>query len=155
MGFYIKKAREKIKPVLNEKEEIMLIFKQSLLSDIAPAFIVATNQRLVIINNSFWGLYTDINLLAPTDYDYIPYSKIMSVVLVRGKLLSSVDIRLLGGFETNISPQKKTEGEIDGLRLYSAISLMKFIEEQIRRLEEPKAAKEDRPQIYKGGHMTK
>ena len=155
MGFYIKKAREKIKPVLNEKEEIMLIFKQSLLSDIAPAFIVATNQRLVIINNSFWGLYTDINLLAPTDYDYIPYSKIMSVVLVRGKLLSSVDIRLLGGFETNISPQKKTEGEIDGLRLYSAISLMKFIEEQIRRLEEPKVANGDHPQIYKGGHITK
>ena len=127
MGFYIKKAAEKVNPILNDREKIMLMCKQSLLSDIAPTFIIATNQRLIIINNSFWGLYSGINLVAPTDYNYIPYSKIMSVVLIRGKLLSSLDIRLLGGFETNVSPQKRTEGEIDGLGLGTATSLMKFI----------------------------
>lgn len=155
MGFYIKKAKEKVKPVLHEKEKIILIFKQSLLSDIAPTFIIATDQRLIIINNSFWGLYVGINFFTPTDYDYIPYSKIVGVVLVKGKMLASVVVRLLGGFETNINPQKKTEGEIDGLRLCSAISLMNFIEEQIQKFEEPKVAKEGHLQVYKGGRMIK
>jgi len=154
MGFYIKKAEEKVKSVLDDREKIVLIFKQSLLSDIAPTFIVATDRRLIIINNSFWGLYTNVNVVAPTDYNYIPYSKIMSVVLVRGKLLSSLDVRLLGGFEANISPQKKTEGEIDGLRLSSALLLMKFIEEQIRKLEEPQSAKEGQPRAYKAGRFN-
>lgn len=155
MGFYINKIEEKVKPVLSEREKIILMFKQSLINDIAPTFIVATNQRLIIINNSFWGLYAGVNILAPTDYNYIPYSKITSVILVRGKLLSSLDIRLLGGFESNISPQKKTQGEIDGLRVDSALSLMKFIEEKIAKPEESDAAKEGQPSSYKAGRFAK
>ncbi len=155
MGFYINKAQEKVAPVLNDGEKIVLIFRQSLISDIAPTFIVATDQRLIIINNSFWGLYVGINFLAPTDYNYIAYSKITSVVLVRGKILSSIDIRLLGGFEANMSPQKKTEGELDGLRLKSATSLMKFIEQQVRKSESIKSAKEGQPQTFKRGRFSK
>ncbi len=153
MGFFIDKIREKVKPVLNDGEEIILMFKQSLLNDIAPTFIIATNHRLIIINNSFWGLYLGINIFAPTDYNYMAYSKMTSVVLVRGKFLSSVDIRLLGGFDSKMSPQKKTEGEIDGLRLQSALALMKYLEERIRKPEEPKNTHEDHLQSFKGGRF--
>lgn len=153
MGFFIKKIEEKVKPVLGDKEKIILMFKQSLLNNISPTFIVVTDQRLITINNSFWGLYVGVNLFAPTDYNYMPYSKITGVVLVRGRLFSTLDIRLLGGFDTKMSPQKKTEGEIDGLRLDSAIAIMKFVQEKIGKPEEAKPAKEGELPSYKGGRF--
>ncbi len=155
MGFFVNKMFEKVKPILHDGEKVVYIFKQSLLSDIAPTFIVATDQRLIIINNSFWGLYAGVNMLTPTDYNYIPYNKVAGIVLVRGKLFATIDIRLLGAFESNMNPQKKTEGEIDGLMPKDAITLEKFVQEQIKRIEEVKPDKEDRPMRYTSGHFRK
>ncbi|MEM3838960.1 MAG: PH domain-containing protein [Candidatus Micrarchaeaceae archaeon] len=151
VGFYLKKMHERVKPVLKGDEKIVLMFRQSLISNIAPTFIVATDQRLIVINNSFWGLYSGINLLTTTDYNYIPYDKITGVVLMKGKLLSTLNIRLLGAFESNISPKKKTEGEIDGLTQNNAIILEQFIEQEVKKLESRKAGEVHGPQAYKSG----
>ncbi len=155
MAYYLRKMQEKVRPVLYDGEKVMLMFRQSLLNNISPTFIIATSQRLIIINNSFWGLYTGANMLTPTDYNYILYNKATGVVLVKGRLFASLDIRLLGGFETNMSMQKRTEGEIDGLRFNSAVTLMQFIEEQIRKVDAPKGRNEDAPQLYKAGRFRK
>lgn len=155
MGFFVNKMSEKVRPILHDGEKVVYMFKQSLLNDIAPTFIIATDQRLIIINNSFWGLYTGINLLTPTDYNYIPYNKVAGVVLVRGKLFATLDIRLLGAFESNMNPQKKTEGEVDGLIPKSAITLEKFVQEQIKRIEGAKPGSDDRPMRYASGHFKK
>jgi hypothetical protein len=155
MGFYIKKIEKKVKPVLNDGEKITLMFKQSLLSAISPTFVVATDQRLIIINNSFWGLYAGFNIFGPTEYNYMLYGKMTSVVLIKGRILASLDIRLLGGSDAKLSVHRKTEGEIDGMRLESAITLMKFIEEKIRKPEESKTAREGQPKAYKAGRFSR
>ncbi len=55
MDFFARKAREDLSPLLEEGERIMLVSRQSLMNDIAPAFIIATDCRILIINGSFWA----------------------------------------------------------------------------------------------------
>lgn len=133
MEFFARKAREEVSQLLEEGEQIMLVSRQSLMNDIAPAFIIATDHRILIINNSFWGLYFGANIFTPTDFNSIPYDRIMSTVLVKGKLFSSLNMRLLGGFEAAMNPQKKTEGEVDGLKGAEAMRIVKFVESMIKK----------------------
>ena len=84
MGYLEKLLEERCKLALHKDEKSLLIIKQSLLSDFAPSFVMATDKRLVIQNNSFWGLYLGHNFLTPTDSNFIPYKKITSVIHVRG-----------------------------------------------------------------------
>ncbi len=155
MGFYLKRMRERAKSILKDGEKVMFVFRQSLLSDVAPTFIVVTDQRLIIINNSFWGLYAGINFITPTYYNYIPYNKVAGIVLVRGKLFATLNIRLLGRFESNMDFKKKTEGEIDGLMPKTAIALEQFVEQQIKKLEEQKSEKGDKPYLYETGSFKR
>ena len=153
MGFFVDKMREKAKLMLHDNEQILFMFRQSLLNKLAPTFIVATDERLIIIDNSFWGLYLGVNLIAPTNYNYIPYNRVTGAVLVRGKIFTTVAVRLLGGLEINF--QGKNEGEIDGLRLHNAIALEKFVVQQVKRLDEKMQEGKDRPLAYRSGHFRK
>lgn len=131
MAFFQTKMEKRSGPLLEKGEQILLMIRQSLISDIAPAFIVGTNKRIIIINNSFWGLYANHNILTPTDSNIILYRQITSVMVVRGRIFSSVNIRILGGFESQMSAQKKTEGEIDGLWEKDAVKLAQFIDSRV------------------------
>ncbi len=127
MGFLKTRIYEEASSLLEKGEEIKEAERQSLLSSITPCFFIATDKRIIIIHNTFWGLYAGRNLISPADYNYILYEHITTVVQVRGKFLSSLMIRLRGQFEAGVT-LTRNEGEMDGLWHKDATHLVKFID---------------------------
>ena len=81
---------EEINTVISPSETIVLVLRQSLLHSIAPDAAVVTDRRVILIHHSFWGLYLNFNLIKQTEMDIVPFKNIMSVAMIKGKILASV-----------------------------------------------------------------
>ncbi len=145
MDYFARRAFRETESMLDYGEEIIMSIKQSLITDLAPSFVIATNKRIIIINNSFFGLYLSHNVFTPTDYNSIYYRQITSVVLVRGKIFESINIRLLGGFDQKMAEQRRTEGEIDGIASKDAEQFAKLVNKMVDQLKN-----DDQEQTPKG-----
>ncbi|MGA2800474.1 MAG: hypothetical protein ABSE71_04070 [Candidatus Micrarchaeaceae archaeon] len=111
---------EEINTVISPSETIELVLRQSLLHSIAPDAIVVTDRRVVLIHHSFWGLYMNFNLIKQTEMNIVPFKNIMSVAMINGKVLASVNLRVLGFVDATRST--KLEWDIPGLRAYDALA---------------------------------
>ena len=124
MGFYERRMDQELAPLLYKEEKVQLFVRQSRLHSLTPDFVIATDRRIIIIKNSFLGLYTGKNILGNTSYNSVPYRQITSVIMSKGMSMRSVIIRLQG----TIDNTTKNEGEINGLWSKDAENLVKSIE---------------------------
>lgn len=132
MAYSSPKMEMEVKEFLEKDEKIMLMLRESLWSDFAPSVVVATNKRIIIVNKSFWGTYANQNIFTPTDYNSVYYNQITSVIIVKGKFFSSLNIRLHGWFEQSVGTQRAREGQVDGLNKEDALKLYRFIDAMLR-----------------------
>lgn len=129
MGFYEARMKREAKSLLYSDETVQMFIRQPLLHSIVPMFVIATNRRIIIIRNSFWGLYISSNIFASTSYTSIPYRQVTSIMLTRGAALCSVIIRLQGMLEN----APGNEGEIAGIWGRDAENFVKFIEHMVEQ----------------------
>lgn len=127
MGFYESRIKKEAASLLREDEKMHFFIRQSLFYGFTPDFVIATDKRILIIKNSFLGLYTGKNVFGNTSYNSIPYRQITSVILSRGISMCTVVIRLQG----MIDSESKNEGEIKGLWSKDAENLVKSIEHMV------------------------
>lgn len=104
--------------------------RESYFSSIAPDTVVLTDKRVVIIHNSFWGLYLGINILSPTRVSSVMLNNIMGTTNANGKILATVQIRIRGSGEE--SESSESGWHIEGLRIAPAHKLSSMIEESIQ-----------------------
>ncbi len=133
MGFYAEQMRREAKSLLYSDEKVHMFVRQPLVHSIVPMFVIATNRRIIIIRNSFWGLYISRNIFGSTSYTSIPYRQITSIMLTRGVAMCSVIIRLQGMLES--SPGN--EGEIMGLWGRDAENFVKLTEHMVEQHTSP------------------
>ncbi len=114
-----------MKTVVSPSETVILIIKQSLWHSISPSALVLTDRRVVIIHHSFWGLYTKINLLSPTEINVVQHANVKSVALGRGLLFGTARLRLLGFVEP--TPQVDYEWDLSGMWIKDALQIITVI----------------------------
>jgi hypothetical protein len=131
-----------LKHVLYKDEETVLEARESYLKSIAPFRLVATKKRLILVNPSFWGLYTGHDILNPTHYAIVPYKYIIGVSLSKGLLFSSIKIHTSGGVDPGSVVMKGDEDEIHGVDSKQAVAMTTFIEEVIEYEDEEEKAEE-------------
>ncbi len=112
------KYRKMVKVMLAPGERIILGSRQSYWASLAPGVVFATNKRVLIIKLSMWSLYTGINVMNPSRFVNIHYSKITETELLNGRWLCSIIIRILASGETRF----------DGLRRKEATRMIGFLE---------------------------
>ncbi len=123
-----------IRQMVAEGEETIMECKQSLMHSISPSRVIVTTKRLIIVKPSFWGLYLGHDIISPTEYSIIPYKNLISVIVSRGRLLSTIHLRIHGF--TDSASSAKDEGEMRGIRSSAAVRLVKFLEEIIEYRED-------------------
>lgn len=124
-----KRCIREICTVLTEGEETIMEIKQSHIRNITPERIVATNKRLIIVRPSFFGHYLGFDLFNHTDISFVPYKQLISIVMSRGKFLSTIHMRIHGF--TDFSSAIRNEGEVEGVRSNLATKFTMFIEDII------------------------
>jgi hypothetical protein len=130
---------EKINTVISTSETIVLVLKQSLMHSVAPDAVVITDRRLILIHHSFWGLYTKFDLISPTEMNIVPFKNIMSVAMVKGKILASVNLRVLGFVDATQST--RLEWDIPGLRIKDALKATNTVGRVVEGRSEAQNAK--------------
>ncbi|MDE1860662.1 MAG: PH domain-containing protein [Candidatus Micrarchaeota archaeon] len=128
------RCSSEIQRVLEPEEETILEVRQSHFRNISPERIIATNRRLIIVRPSFWGHYFGFNMLRYTDISFVPYKQLISIVMSKGKFLSTIHMRIHG--YTDVSSAIRNEGEIEGIRNRYAMAFTVFIEDVIEAREE-------------------
>lgn len=125
-----------ISRVLSHDEETIMEIRQSHFRNITPERIVATNKRLIIVRPSFFGHYFGFDLFHHTDISFVPYKQLISIVMSRGKILSTIHMRIHGF--TDVSSALRNEGEVEGVRWRLATKFTVFLEDIIetRDMEE-------------------
>ncbi len=108
-------------------EKLHIFIRQPLFYNLTPSFILATNRRIIIIKNSFWGIYAGRNIFSSTVYNSIPYRQVTSVILSRGILTCSITVRLQGMLDAAAS----NEGEINGIWSKDALNFVNFAEHMV------------------------
>ncbi|MDE1851741.1 MAG: hypothetical protein KGH69_03585 [Candidatus Micrarchaeota archaeon] len=103
-----------------------MVLKQSLLSNIAPDNIVVTDKNIIIVHYSFWGRYTGYNLISKTEFTILPYSRVIGLLIDKGRMLTTVTIKIAGFGQSDYI--KNTLG-IDGLWHNDANILVSFVQE--------------------------
>lgn len=116
------RVREEIKTVVSPSETVTLIIRQSLWHSISPSTLVLTDRRVVIIHHSFWGLYTKINLINPTEINVVQHINVKSIALGRGLLFGTARLRLIGFVEP--TPQVDYEWDMSGMWINDALRVM-------------------------------
>lgn len=130
---------EEINTIISPSETIELVLRQSLWHSFAPDAIVVTDRRVILIHHSFWGLYFKFDLINPTDMNIAPYKNIMSVATSKGKILASVNLRVLGFVESTSAT--RYEWDIPGLRIYDALEAANTIGRVVEGRSEAQDAK--------------
>lgn len=120
---------QNIEKFLHKNETVFLKLRQSYLSSISPDTIVLTDKRVIIIHNSFWGLYTGHNIISPTRISTVMLNNIMGTTNSNGKILATVQIRIRGSGEETESPG--SGWHIEGIRIPSAQKLSNLLEEYL------------------------
>ncbi len=128
-----------MKTVVSPSETVILIIKQSLWHSISPSALVLTDRRVVIIHHSFWGLYTKINLLSPTEINVVQHANVKSVALGRGLLFGTARLRLLGFVEP--TPQVDYEWDLSGMWIKDALQIITVIGRLIEERSEAQDAR--------------
>ncbi len=123
--------------VLNDDEWTVMEVRQSYLATISPDRVIVTNKRLIVIRPSFWGLWGGHNIMSPTELSMVPYKNIISVVMSRGKILSTIRMRIHGFTDT--STAMRNEGTIEGVRHEDAVKLTNYLEDIVEAKEEAEA----------------
>ncbi len=131
------RIREEMKTVISPSETITLIIRQSLWHSISPSALVLTDRRVVIIHHSFWGFYTKINLISPTEINVVQHINIKSVALGRGRLFGTARLRLIGFVEP--TPQVDYEWDMSGMWIKDALRIIT----EIGRLIEERSVAQD------------
>ncbi len=113
---------------LHHNEWVLMQLRQSYLSSISPDTIVLTNKRIIIVHNSFWGLYAGLNLIQPTRIISANLSSVAGSTSADGKILASVHVRIRGSAEDSTP---RTGFYIDGLRITGAKRLTSMLDDLI------------------------
>ena len=127
--------------MLTDDEWTIMEVRQSYLASISPDRIIATSKRVIIVRPSFWGLWGGHNVISPTELSMVPYKNIISVVMSRGKIFSTIHMRIHGF--TDASSAMRNEGMIEGIRHEDAVKLTNYLEGIIEAREDPYGAAED------------
>src|ERR1700677_935873 len=80
------KRRKMLRHVLAKDEQILVEIWQSHIRSLAPAMLVATKKRILMVRPSFWGLHTGHDVISPTSFVIIPYKYIIGVSIAKGLL---------------------------------------------------------------------
>jgi hypothetical protein len=131
------RIREEMKTVVSPSETITLIIRQSLWHSISPSALVVTDRRVVIIHHSFWGLYTKINLISPTEINIVEHKNVMSVAIGMGIIFGTVRLRIHGFVEP--TRVVKYEWDLYGMWQKDALEITNVIG---RVIEERSAAQD-------------
>lgn len=131
-----KKSTKLLKGVISEDEDLLFEYKQSRLHTLSPSRIIATTKKMIIVQPSFWGLYTGHDIFSKTRYAMIPYAEVRGIEYSPGMILSTIRMQADG-----IADQKKSKnrGEIRGIKIDNAVVITNFIEEVIGYKEERKS----------------
>ncbi len=119
------RIREEMRTVVSPSETVTLIIRQSLWHSISPSALVLTDRRVVIIHHSFWGLYTKINLLTPTEINIVEHKNVMSVAVGMGIFFGTVRLRIHGFVEPTLSI--KYEWDLMGMWRKDALEITNVI----------------------------
>jgi hypothetical protein len=120
--------------ILTNDERTVMEIRQSYLQSVSPDRVVVTNKRVIIVRPSFWGLWAGHNIISPTEISLVPYKNIISVVMSRGRILSTIHMRIHGF--TDATSAIRNEGVIMGVSIGDAIKLTNYLEEIIEAREE-------------------
>ena len=120
---------QNITQFLHKNETVLMTLRQSYLSSISPDSVAVTDKRVIIIHNSFWGLYFGHNFISPTRVSSVMLNNIMGTTNSNGKILATVQIRIRGSGEDEMS--EGSGWHIAGLRIKEAQTLSDIIEESI------------------------
>ncbi len=131
------RIREEIKTVVSPSETITLIIRQSLWHSISPSALVLTDRRVIIIHHSFWGLYTKINLINPTEVNIVEHKNVMSVAIGMGIIFGTVRLRIHGFVEPTLAI--KYEWDLSGLWQKDSLEITNVI----GRVIEKRSASQD------------
>ena len=136
MGFDpIKKTAKHIKTVLLKDESVRAVARQSFVGSLAPTIIFGTNKRLIIVHNSFWGLWVGANMFAATSTGYVPYANIAGVNVIRGKLLSTLHLDL----KTHAPGATQEVWKIEGIPERELELLVNYINDEIESIQQSPA----------------
>lgn len=124
-----RRCLQMVEHVLAKDEQVVMEFKQSYFRTLAPARVIVTDKRLLIVRPSFFGLYANFDLLGPTRLSVVPYKNIISVLMMKGKILSTIHIRIRGFVDSNAA----SEGEVEGIRTDEAKILASYIENIVEK----------------------
>ncbi len=114
---------------LHRGEQVILQLRQSYLSSISPDTLVLTDRRVILIHNSFWGLYIHRNIMSPTKVSTVLLNNIMGTTTANGKILSTVDIRIRG---SDVEADLNTSvWKIEGIRIKNAMKFNDLIEDLV------------------------
>lgn len=92
---------------------------------ITPTSLIATNERIIIINRE--------NLGIRKDYEIIAYDKVTSVRVEHGVINSTIFVRI-AGYDTDkglLAGTNKQEGEIAGLKHKDAQDLIEYLNARV------------------------
>ena len=123
-----KRCMREISRVLSPDEETIMEIRQSHFRNISPERIVATNKRLIIVRPSFVGHYFGFDLFHHTDISFVPYKQLISIVMSRGKFLSTIHMRIHGFTDVTAI---RNEGEVEGVKTNLATKFTVFLEDII------------------------
>lgn len=132
----MKSAMENVSAILLPGETVLMATRQSYLASVSPSSIFVTDKRLIVVHNSFWGLYTGYNILSRTRVSMMNYSSTMGVILTEGTIMSSLRVAFPGA----AAPTKNTPNEwgIDGLRHHDAKILLNYIQDLNSNIDKQK-----------------
>ncbi len=122
-----KRCYRVLQHILYSNEYTVIEARQSNVKSISPTRIVATNQRIIVVNPSFWSVWTGHNLLTPTRYEVIPYNNVSNITLLTGLFFSSISIYLTTGTQN-------WDGAVVGLKTSDAKAMFIFLEKMTEAL---------------------
>ena len=143
------RIREEIKTVVSPSETVTLIMRQSLWHSISPSALVLTDRRVVIIHHSFWGLYTKVNLISPTEINIVEHKNVMSVAIGMGIIFGTVRLRIHGFVEPTLAV--KYEWDLNGMWQKDALEVTNVIGRVIEERSASQDAKISQTNAKEGG----
>jgi hypothetical protein len=120
---------------LHQNENVLMRLRQSYFSSISPDRIFLTDRRVIIVHNSFWGLYLHFNIFNQTRVSSVMLNNIMGSTVENGKLLATILIRIRGQSEEENVP--KSGWHINGVWMDNARKFSELLEEFIENEENP------------------
>ncbi len=143
------RIREEVKTVVSPSETVTLIVRQSIWRSISPSAMVLTDRRVIIIHHSFWGLYTKINLVSPTEINIVEHKNVMSVALGRGLFFGTIRLRIHGFVEPTLAV--KYEWDLEGMYIKDALTITNEVGRLIEERSQAQDARISQTNAREGG----